>query len=146
MIKEHIDFKTIREEFSEYEIENGQILKLKHILVDIVNEPIEGKLRGKLGTKDISYVYTPEGIDTTGMEISTPEQVTEKDQVRELSFKPTKEVINIYETEKSLILIITGISKIFLTNKKDKENAPIIRYTGQHGIEVIEKLTFSEPK
>jgi hypothetical protein len=39
--KEHVDFSTIREDFNIYEIENGQVLRVKQTLTDIIVEAKE---------------------------------------------------------------------------------------------------------
>ena len=138
--KDHIQFITIREDFNEYEVENGQTLRFKPPIVDLSIESKVGSNKGsQLGIKDISHVITNDEIDTSSMELSSAEAVTEKDQVRELKFVPNKQIINIYETQKHLILVAPFISKIFLTNKKDKTNSPILRYTYEMNINVIDK-------
>jgi hypothetical protein len=138
--KDHIQFITIREDFNEYEVENGQTLRFKPSIVDLSIESKVGSNKGsQLGIKDISHVITNDEIDTSSMELSSAEAVTEKDQVRELKFVPNKQIINIYETQKHLILVAPFISKIFLTNKKDKTNSPILRYTYEMNINVIDK-------
>jgi len=139
---DRVDYTTIREEFSVYEIENGQILKAKVSLVDLFNLPDENNVpRGKISIQGYSYVITPPDIDTTGMEV-TNLPVTEKDQAKELKFKTIKEAINIYETKKAIILIGLKMEKIFLTNKLNQKKEPILRYQSVNGIDAIQKPDF----
>jgi hypothetical protein len=140
MNKEHIPFVTVREDFCEYRVDNGQILKMKVILTDIAVETTEDdKKSSLLGIKDFSALITENEIDTSKMEYSTPEQITDKDVVSELSYKTVREVVNIYDTQKVLILVAPRVLKIFSTNKKDRSNAPLIRYTYKTGLHTVEK-------
>jgi hypothetical protein len=140
MNKEHIDFITIREDFNVYEIENGQILKVKQILTDVVVETIEdNKKISNLGLKEFSTLITNIEIDTSKLEYATPDQITEADEVKELQFRSIRELVNIYETNKSLILLVPKLQKVFLTNKKDHANAPILRYKIITSFNLIDK-------
>lgn len=111
-MSEHIEYKVISEDFNEYKIENGQVLKFKRMLVDLISETENGKPHTRLGLKDFSHLFNTAGIDTTGFDPSTPEQVTEKDQIQELKFEISKETVSIYETAKSLILVSSSVSKV----------------------------------
>lgn len=142
---EHINFNTVREDFNEYKVENGQVLKIKRILVDVIADIGNGKPKTSMGLKDFSHVFTTTKIDTLDFEYSTPEHVTEKDQIRELQFITLKENVNIYETKKELILINLHLQKIFLTNKKDITNSPILRYESLSTISVLDKKTLQYP-
>ncbi len=55
--------------------------------------------------KDFSAIVTESEIDTSKFEYSTPDALTDDDIVSELNFKTVKEVVNIYDTQKALILI-----------------------------------------
>ncbi len=138
----HADVQTIREDFCVYRVENGQILKIKQTIVDVKNEKQEdGKYVTNMAFNDISFVITPKPIDTSDLEYMSKEKITAEHQTKELDFKPTREVINIYETEHSIILIALAVEKIFLTNKKDETNAPILRFTMKNGISIIPKIS-----
>lgn len=60
------------------------------------------------------------------MEYATPEQISDVDVVGELRFTTVKESA-------------TRVDKIFMTNKKDLTNNPIIRYTSHTGLSSIDK-------
>jgi hypothetical protein len=143
MDTKHIDFKTVREDFNEYELENKQLLRVKQTIVDIIRDAVDTK-NANLKMKDISHVITSANIDTTGMEYSKPETVTELDEVGDIRFKAKKEIINIYETEKAIILVTLKINNVKLTNKKDKEGAPILRYTANTAVNVVEKPSLTD--
>ena len=139
MAIKHVDFITIREDLSVYEIDNGQIVKAKQILTDIIEgEDKKGKY-GNLGFQTVSHVISPENMDVSNLELASPEQVTNDDVIKDLNFKVKKQVINIYETEDVIILIKPEIEKIRATNKKDKENSPILRIRTGMDVNVIPK-------
>src|SRR5215218_2552469 len=130
MNKEHVEFTTVKEDYNEYEVENGQILKFKISLADITVEVKEDGNKGsQLGLKEVSHVITDVEIDTSNMELSSAEQVTEEDQKEELKFHSNKRVVNIYETQKHIIIMAPSVLKIFSTDKKDKTDSPILRFT-----------------
>ena len=140
MIKQHVPFTNIKEHFSEYEAENGQTLKFKLVLTDIVVETREDGEKGSfLEFKDVGVVITDVKIDTSGFEYANTNDVTDKDHVKELKFRAVDEVVNIYETQKALIFVLTFITNVYLTNKKDKSGNPILRYKYDKRISAIDK-------
>lgn len=145
MTKEHITYKTIREDFNEYEVENGQILKFKLMLSDIITETKDGKNRSMMGLKDVSVVITDVKIDTSKMDTATAEEVTEKDESGELKFKTNVQVVNIYETQNTIILIAPIVKTVLSTNKKDNDRNPILRFTYGQQIMSINKADMFDP-
>ena len=73
------------------------------------------------------------------MELVEPEKVSENDVIEETKFYPIRSATNIYETKNSIIIIISKVTSIRLTNKKDKKNIPILRYSSEVKINVINK-------
>jgi hypothetical protein len=59
--------------------------------------------------------------------------------LRELKFRPIKELVNIYETEKALLFLASKVQKVFLTNKKDNTGAPILRFETLTGFTLLDK-------
>src|SRR2546428_7935932 len=88
MREEIIEFTTIREDFSEYEAENGQILRAKQVVTEIINRIDDvGKKKARLKFSIISNVVTPNPIDTSTLQLETdPNKVTEQYVTKELSF------------------------------------------------------------
>ena len=82
MVTEHIKFTTIREGLSEFEVENGQLLKVMVVATDIFIEEKEGQKLPVLGLKELSVVITDVEIDTSGLEYADKEQVTQKDEAK----------------------------------------------------------------
>jgi len=145
-MKKDIEFTTIREDLNIYEVENGQILKAKSIVTAISEgEDKKGKF-GDLGFQNISHVVTPKKIDTTDYEYLPAEQITDKHETKKLNFKIVKEIINVYETDKLIILVDPRVEKISLTNKKDKDDNPVLRYRTGIAISVIPKRPEEERK
>lgn len=142
---ERVEYSTIRSDYNIYKVENGQILKLKLEVIDVINEIEEdGKPTADIKTQIISPVITPNDIDTTGLEYSL--EVKESDQTGELKFETLREVINIYETKKSFIISAIKLDKIFATNKKNKKNEPVLRFGSINALDVIEKPQFDLSK
>ena len=139
MEEEHIDYDTIREDYNIYECENGQILKAKQIVADIMEKYEKSGKVGNLSFSQVSYVRNTKPIDTSDIEYLPTEQVTDEHIVKDLKFKIKKEVINIYETDKLIILVDPRVEKISVTNKKDKKGNPFLRYRTGTGISVIPK-------
>ncbi len=138
----HVPFNTVKEDYNEYRMENGQILRVKSTPVDFIL--VDKEIR--VVYKDVSYVITPYSIDRSGLELGDPATVTEKDVIGPLQFKPVKEMINIYETEQSMIFLTPKVEKIFSTRKKDMDNNPIIRYTMKTIIDITQKATTTTVK
>jgi len=139
MREERIEYNTIRDDFSSYEVENGQILKVKISVVDIINK-IDGdtQKQGSVATNPYSHVITPSDIERYDIKYERG-MATEKDQVKELKFTTINEIINIYETKKLFIFAGIKVEKIFLTNKINNKDEPILRYQSVNAIDVIQK-------
>ena len=54
MDEEYVSFTTIREDFCEYQVENGQIIRAKNTISKIVNKTIEGKKKGGIVMQTVS--------------------------------------------------------------------------------------------
>ncbi len=147
MTEKNIDYTTIREDFSIYECENGQILRLKPIISSIITIEEDGKeTKSVIDFKEASSIFTPKPIDTTDLKTAKPDDITKENEREELKFKPLKEVINIYETEKSLIILYPIVEKIILTDSKDSSGDPILRYKLKNSLNIISKKMFLGPK
>ena len=142
----NIDFTTIREDMSVYEVENGQILKAKQIVIVITEgEDKKGKF-GDLGFHAVSHVYSPPNMDTSGLEFSETEQVTDDDEADDLKFTVKKQVINVYETDDVIILVNSKVEKISSTTKKDKTGNHILRFRSGIEVNVIPKNSSDDKK
>ena len=139
MVRKSIESSTIREDFNVYEVETGQILKAKSIVVDVYEDEDKRGKFGNLGFQTISHVTTTTKIDTTDYEYLPTEQVKEEHEIKDLKYKTIKENINIYETKELIILVDPRVEKISLTNKKNKEGNPVLRFRTGIAVSVIPK-------
>ena len=145
MKKENVDFDVISEDYTICKTENGLLLKEKTAILEIYNfTDGDGKKGVKFGVKDISHVTIIQEIDTTGFEISTPEQISDEDITEKVNFTRIKEPTNLYETKKVIIALTTHINSISLTNKKDKAGIPILRFNASSAVAVLEKPKFDD--
>ena len=82
----NVPFEVIREDYSVYEVENGQILKVKQSITEIINtdDPDPAK-QSKISSKTISVCTTIKKIDTSDLEETTPDETVESDQTHELT-------------------------------------------------------------
>lgn len=131
-IKSHT-LRTIKEEFDEYELEDGNILRVKQALITfafaddskvvekgkkIVNTILQAKL--------VAGIVPTGEVDTTNLVENLVEPLRKEDRVKEVGFKPIRTHLNIYETDEVLILTRNHLQKVWLT--KSKDNAGIPRY------------------
>lgn len=145
MIETYVPFDIIRDDYCVYEIENGQILKIRQTITNITNtdDPDPNK-QSRLDSKTMSSVVSTKEIDTSNLVEATPDETSISDQTNELKFKIIKELVNIYETKKSIIFVTSHVYKIFATTKKDKKGDPIIRFKAVHDIAVSKKSKFND--
>jgi hypothetical protein len=124
----HINFTIIREEFNEYELENGLHLRVKPIVTDIVTK---GKDTGFAIVFDIfSKVISP--LDDIANQ-------RKYDETKSLSFRSIKEVVNIYETKAAIILVIYRLDKLLPTTELNREGIPILRIEGNTLVNVVKR-------
>lgn len=133
MTEIHIKFSTVREDFSEYEIGNGLLfLRVKAVVTDMVKNTENNKTGIGVTFEVFSKIIKRVGNDNT-----VDHGVT---NVRELQFIPSKEVVNIYETDKMIVLVIHRIEKVSSTNQKnEKDDTPILALESNTLVNVVEK-------
>jgi len=127
MTREHINFTSIREDYNVYDLANGLKLRLKIPITTIHNETIGNETKGNFGIQVVSAVEVPDEFDTSDLKL-TDREVTDQDIVKELRITQRKEVVNIYETEKSFIVMAIHVNKISMTDKKIKDGSPALRF------------------
>jgi hypothetical protein len=116
-MEEHIGFTIIREDFNEYEIENGLHLRLKPVVSDMVRKVDKN-----------SFVLISDLISKIIMLFKKdPSNELRYDVTKELQFRPLKETISIYETEKTIVLVVYQLERVFPTNEKNNEGTPNLR-------------------
>ena len=142
--------KTIREEFSEFTLSDGNILRVKDVLVSFTLAPqkIEAdKMLAKV-TMQVQpvggVIYTGKS-DTSKLEFVEGVQVGDQDKVSKLDFEPKNLVINIYETSNFFILLKSKLSEVWTTKFKDKNDAPIYRFYSSAVMDLLNKKEIGEP-
>lgn len=140
-MKKILDFKSIREGFNVYDASKGIALRAMQIITTITYDDIEKPI---ITFQAVAHVESTGEIDTTNFDEKPADSVSDKDITEQLKFKPRREQINIYETENSIILIDARVERISLTNLKDKNGLPHIRYRTDTGISIIPKRPLTD--
>jgi hypothetical protein len=125
---EYCDFDTIKEDWNEYEIEDGTTLRVKFVMVKIVRTKIPGVSDG------YNYAFNSNnvvGVHSTKIRKPEtrkyhPEELKKSVIKTDMKYKVKKEVWNKYrikkdKTEISVKLVITDIQK---TDKYDEYGDP----------------------
>jgi len=137
MTKKRLDFKVIREDWSEYKVEDGSLVKVKNSISEIIET---GRKKGNkkellFGT---NYVFfkeeTPDDVGTP----SENQTITDEDIDRELKFEIINEPINIYDVpDKFIILQKNTLEKLVRTKKFNLEGKRIYNYTVECAVNVV---------
>jgi hypothetical protein len=141
MKERNVRFITIREEFNEYEIENGLFyLRIKPVLTEITEEIREEKSGFNFNFTPVVRVIKLVERNTSDSKLSSSEEVAKENNQRELQFKPLKEIINLYETgDGQIILVAYILEKVFSKNGLDKEGIPIMGFMEYTLVNVVPK-------
>jgi len=140
--------KIIKEEFNEYELEDGNILRAKEVTISFVltdEEKIVSKEIKEVGTLANFQLVTaiiPSGEISTDIkqENLEPAQPVTKDKiVKEISFKQLSENLNIYETDELLILARTELTHVYLTSLKDNIGLPRYHVESRAKLQIMQK-------
>jgi len=130
-VKTH-SLKTIREEFNEYDLEDGNVIRSKHVLITFgftgeLRKVDSGKSVAKtfVSLKHIAGVIPFKEIDTSVLESYAGQPLNKSAYVKKMQFKPKQTFTNIYETDEFLITIENAVSEIWQTKFKDGNGVPI---------------------
>lgn len=131
VVKSHT-LQTIREEFDEYILEDGNTLRIKDILVSF---GLGGELKtdesGKIKTKtfvqfnQVTAVIPTADVDTSHLEPIGHNKISDEDRVKEIKFTPKRISLNLYETDEFLIVVRSRLNHVWITHYKDKNEVPI---------------------
>ena len=139
MTGKRVEFSVIRQEYSSYRVENGQILKYMPTVIDI-HVPIDGGSTGQISVENAVRVISPP--DMTRDDVNAPTGSAAEKRVAEMKFDVEVEVINIYETEHHIILLSGAVQRVFLTNKVDSQNNPHLQFESETALNVVPKPTY----
>jgi len=76
---------------------------------------------------------------------SSEELIRDEDVVGEMDFEPIEQPTNIYETEKSVIMVQTTVRQISETDKKDSAGNPILRFQSSPVVSTNQKASAGIP-
>ena len=123
--------RTIKEEFDEYELEDGNILRAKHVLIIFsftkdtkMDESGKKIVKTFSQSKLVTGVIPTGDVDTSKLIEASGDSITEKDRVKEIQYKTKKTHLNIYETDEALIFVRNKLKKVWSTKLKDKAGLP----------------------
>lgn len=148
-IKSH-SLRTIREEFNEYELEDGNILRIKDVLIGFgFGDKVEKKASGQTSIKAFVSIQQVIGIiptgdvDTSGLELLPNRIITEKDRKDKMKFTEKQASINLYETDEHLIIVRGRLNQVWTTPFKDRNDIPIYSLNSQSAVDAPPKNTFA---
>ncbi len=134
-----VEFNTIRQEYSEYETENGLRIKVMPTVTHIVNEDGANEVgKSKVTAVTVAAVVAPQDFDRSGLKERTG-STTKADETHELAFKLVKKAFNIYETKKFIIVIGIKLIKVYGTDRVNNMGEPVLHYKHKNSINMIEK-------
>ncbi len=145
IVKSHT-LRTIREEFDEYLLQDGNTLRMKDVLVSFGFQDKEIKFdsAGKVTTKafiqfqQVLGIVPTADIDTSNLKIQEI-PITEKDRINEIEFTPKKNSLNLYETDEVLIILRSKLNHVWTTPYKDKNDIPIYSINSSSAVEARSK-------
>jgi len=149
IIKSHT-LQTVREEFNEYVLDDGNILRIKDIIVGFgfAGEPKKddaGKMliKSMIQVQQVNAVIPTGNPDTSVLEFIGNRVLTAKDRKEKLGFKPKNESISIYETNEHFLFVRSRLNEVWRTNYKDKNNIPIYHFNSDSALDVKSEIDFA---
>jgi len=148
IIKSH-SLKTIREEFDDYLLEDGNTLRIKDVVVGFgFSGKFEKTKDGKEVLKAIVKVHQIVGLIPTGkVDVSTltllDRPLTETDRLEKVNFEPIKTSLNFYETDDFLIIVRNRLNEVWRTPFKDQDNIPVLGINSSTSLDSPNKITLA---
>ena len=131
----YADFKTIKEVWNEYKLEDGTIVKLRFILIKLINQP---NGFGIGSTIIVGIFPSPDLIGLPSQAIYSPQELEKSIEKKDLQFEPVKEDWNVYELkDRSKLSIKPILVSISRTNLHDQHGEPIYAIQPQ---QIIKKI------
>lgn len=112
---ENLDFEVLKEDWNEYEIEDGNQLRVKFVMVKIIRKKIVGGYDFRFSTNNVVGFFSKKIREPADRKY-TPEEIFSSIIKTNMECKPIKEVWNKYliKKDKSTIevkIVITDIQK-----------------------------------
>lgn len=136
---EHLEeFSTVRQEYSEYKIEGGILLRVMIPIKCIHNDDTIAS--GRIVFADPSSMTTTlPGFGGEELKEHGRGDVTESTP---LSFEPVREPLNIYETKTSVILVGLRMNRVYGTGLKDGRGDPVVAYENDILVNLVKRPAF----
>ena len=152
-VKSH-SLRTIREEFNEYDLEDGNIIRSKQVLITFgltgdIRKDDSGKNMANIlvSMKHIAGVVPLTKIDTSVLELNTGQPIDKSAYVKKIQFKPKQTFLNIYETDEFLISLENIVTEIWQTKYKDENDTPLYHVIANIKLDAKPKQdTISQPE
>lgn len=151
-IKSH-SLRTIREEFNDYDLEDGNIVRSKQVLVSF---GLTGDLRKDESGKNVAGTFAslkhiagvvPLGqIDVSELELYAGQPIDKSTYIKKIQFKPIRTFLNIYETDEFLISIENQVTEIWQTKFKDENEIPLYYVMSEAILDAKSKRIELKPK
>lgn len=117
---ENLDFDAIKEDWNEYEIEDGDRLRIKFVLVKIIRKKVADGYDFRFNSTNVVGIFSKKSREP-GQKMYTPDEIFSSVIKKNMEYKTIKEVWNKYliKKDKSIIEVKIVITEIQKTNKVD---------------------------
>lgn len=131
----YADFKAIKEGWNEYKLEDGTTVKLRFILIKLINQPNGFAISSTI----VPGVFpSPDLIGYPSLATYSPQELEKSIEKKDLQFESVKEDWNVYELkDRSKLSIKPILVSISRTNKHDQHGEPIYAIQPQ---QIIKKI------
>ncbi len=139
------DLRTIREEYDEYLLEDGNTLKCKQCLITFattgeIKKDESGKevVKTQVSLKFITAVVPTADIDTSDLKQVEGAQISKSDAKKSMKFEKKKSFLNFYETDEFVIMVRCKVIGVWTTPFQDM-GIPIYYVEGTGALDAQQK-------
>lgn len=131
----YLNFEPVNEEWSEYKLEDGSIIKLKFVLIKILKENDSFALN----SSNIIGVYPSQDlIATPSHEVYSPQELEQSIDIKDVNFEVIKEIGSVYKLEDGSELSVKPVLVLVSrSSKHDQHGEPIYLVQSQ---QIIKKV------
>jgi len=141
---------TIREEFNEYDLDDGNILRAKQILIvfhlsDQIKQDAQGNKMAdfQVAFKQVVGAVPSGKVDTSVLLPYDGSHIEKSSFLKKVEFKERISYVNIYETRDFFLFVKNAVTEVWMTKYKDANNVPIYHVEGNAKLTVKPKSEFS---
>lgn len=141
---------TIREEFNEYDLDDGNILRAKQILIvfhlsDQIKQDAQGNKMAdfQVAFKQVVGAVPSGKVDTSVLLTHDGRHIDKSSFLKKVEFKERISYVNIYETRDFFLFVKNAVTEVWMTKYKDTNNVPIYHVEGNAKLTVKPKSEFS---